>query len=151
MIIVAKKKNDVEILSAIPLSDVQDYPMIVHFVHDGRRYATITDDANHAAAARKSLSEQRIPLENLCDVLQCVLIIIANQNRDFYGQEPYREVFEEETDILWPVAVYNILHDIVKFRLHKFFYYGDGLDDLCVYQDILTKISLPYKNHSLPF
>ena len=63
----------------------------------------------------------------------------------------YREVFEEETGIPWPVAVYNILHDIVKFRLHKFFYYGDGKDDLCVYQDILTKVSLPYKNHSLPF
>lgn len=145
-----KEKDDIRIVSTVPLSDQQDYPMLIHFVKDGRKYAAIADDKNLMAAAEKSLSEQRVPFEDLCDVMQCVLFIIDNQSNDFYGREKYRDAFREEANIPWSIAVYNILHDIVSYRLHKFFHYGDGLENLCVYQDIMTKISFPCKSCSQP-
>lgn len=146
IIIKPQKEQEIEILSAVPASDMQDYPKAVHYMYKGRRYMTFTDDEDYITAAKKALTEHHIRFEDLYDVTQCVMCIIMESNMDFYGREPYRKAFEDEAHLTWPVTVCNLLHDIVRYRLHKFFYYGDGYDNLCVYLDILTKISFPCKD-----
>lgn len=151
MIVELSKKPEVEILSVVPVSDAADFPAAVHYVYKGRRFMTFADDKDYMKAARASLLNPRIKFEDLLDVTQCVLCIIMNSNDDFYGCEQYRKAFEGEANLDWATVVYNLLHDIVKHRLHKFFHYGNGSENLCVYLDILSEISFPCKEGSRPF
>lgn len=143
-----KDKDAIEILSVFPVSEVEEeeYPVGVFFSSGGRKYMTYADNSDFEEAARKSLEEdKRVRFEDLLDVTQIVVCIILNTGDDFYGRQHCRESFEQDAKIPWPRAVYNLMHDIVKHRLHQFFHYGDGEDDLCVYLDILSKISFPLK------
>lgn len=139
-------RSDIEILSAVPADEQGDFPVAVQFVKDGRRYMTFADDKDYVAAAQKSLQEEKVRFEDLNDLTQCILCIIMSRNEDFVALQQYRKTFEEEANTTWERVVYEVLHDIVKHRLHGFFHYGDGLDNFTVFMDILTKVSVPCKN-----
>lgn len=139
-------RKKIDILSAFPLyegNDGADYPAGVIFTCDGRKYVCFSDDKDLEAAARRSLDIPHIKLEDLSDVLQCIIYVMLVTGTDFYGIQQNRDAFEQESSLSWPKCVWDILHDVVKFRLDKCFHYGDGMDNLCVYIDMATRISMP--------
>jgi len=148
-----KKEHGIHILSLFPVSEVEEeeYPVGMFFEHSGRKYMAYSYDKNLEDAALESLkNDSRVRFENLYDVTKLVVSTILTTGHDFYGEQSYREAFEQDAGILWPKVVCDLLHDIVRYRLDEFFHYGDGHDGLHVHMDILTRISFPLKGASEP-
>lgn len=147
-----KNKHGIEILSLFPVSEIEEeeYPVGMFFTHEGRKYVAYADDGNLEDAALKSLQENRIKYEELYDATKIAVLTIMATGRDFHGTKKHREAYAEDAGVPWPKAVCDIMHDIVRYRLHRFFHYGDGYGELCIYMDILTKISFPFREASAP-
>lgn len=148
-----KKEHGIEILSLFPVSEVEEeeYPVGMFFEHSGRKYMAYSYDKNLEDAALESLkNDSRVRFEELYDATKIAVLTIMATGRNFHGTKKHREAYAEDAGVPWPKAVCDIMHDIVRYRLDGFFHYGDGYGELCIYMDILTKISFPFREASAP-